>query len=120
MTLPCRSLQWVVLLPLIVVWLPACGPRVRDPAPRDLQTIVAALDRYCLEHADYPPTLDDAAVRSRLQSYEPSLVFTDRWGRALEYRRTGPGAFELRSAGADGQAGTRDDIVARRGPAPSP
>ncbi len=120
MRLPRRVFAKISLFSCAALWLAACGPRVRDPAPRDLQVIIAALDRYCLEHADYPATLDDPDVRARLQSYEPSLVFTDRWGRSLEYRRTGPGAFELRSGGPDGQVGNRDDLVARRGPALSP
>lgn len=99
----------------LAVLVPACGPRVRDRAPADLQPIVTALDLYCFEHADYPPTLEDAAVRERLTSYSPGLSFSDRWGRPFEYRRLGPGSFELRSLGRDGQSGTADDSLARRG-----
>ena len=118
---PARRWRWWSLLaPMTALGLPACGPRPRDVPPSDLRPIVAALDQYCLEHSDYPSALDDAAVRERLKSYNPSVEFTDRWGRPLEYRYAGPGAFELRSAGADGQPGTRDDIIARRGPPASP
>lgn len=70
---------------------------------------------YCLEFSEYPPTLDDTNVQAKLRAYDAQASWTDRWERALAYRRASPAEYELVSAGPDGKPGTPDDIAVRRG-----
>ena len=66
--------------------------------------------------APIPPSLDDIRPPSDQASlYVPlERYLRDGWGRRIEYDvNSGAGAYELRSPGEDGVAGTGDDIVQR-------
>ena len=98
-----------------------CGrSEVSGPAGEMMKTVIAALDNYCLEFAQYPDSITNAAVMAKLKSYQPSLDLTDPWGHALVYRSLGPEGCEVRSAGPDGQLDTGDDSVVRRGARTNP
>ncbi len=86
-----------------------------QPGP-GLEGLASALDYYCMQMGDYPDSLDGTNVVERLRSYHPEVSLNDSWGHPVKYRKIGPGSLELRSVGADGVEGTKDDVVIRRGP----
>jgi general secretion pathway protein G len=85
-----------------------------ERARTEMGQIQNALNRYHLDHGEYPETLE--AVADRFNNRVPRDPFTRE---PYEYRRTERG-FELRSLGADGVEGgeeipDRDIIFNERG-----
>ena len=59
------------------------------------------LESYAARHGGYPPTLDDAGV--------PASARNDGWNRPFSYALV-EGSYHFNSNGADGEAGTPDDL----------
>ncbi len=110
------AMRWLATAGIVALCVGAgCGKTPRGEAAGDLRRLAAALDMYCLEFSEYPSTLDDTNVQAKLRAYDAQASWTDRWERALAYRRASPAEYELVSAGPDGKPGTPDDIAVRRG-----
>ncbi len=73
-----------------------------------MRTIKGALTTYSVEHSAYPPTLGPLVLQKTIEEKSTK----DSWGRDYFYSPQGlnTNPFQLISLGADGQAGTTDDI----------
>ncbi|MCI4444607.1 MAG: hypothetical protein JHC32_01105 [Candidatus Aminicenantes bacterium] len=73
----------------------------------NLEQLSRAIQEWMSEHdGQVPETLKEVQGG---RSYGLSL--TDGWGRDIRYQKLSDSSFELRSAGADGQFNTDDDII---------
>jgi len=77
----------------------------------DMETIGRALEAVTVDRGGYPAgsTIQDA-MAAIVPTQMRLAVTADAWGRPLEYRSDGR-TYTLASAGADGAAGTDDDLV---------
>ena len=77
-----------------------------------LGAIAAAVDRYLLDQGRLPATLDDLTQppQGRRLPYLDSIP-EDPWNRAFGLRAIDARKYEIRSAGADGEMNTADDVV---------
>jgi hypothetical protein len=71
-----------------------------------LADLVGVLEQYRDGHGGQLP--EDAAATLKATQRE----IKDAWGREVRVQKTDAGAVEIRSAGADGQFGSRDDLTA--------
>lgn len=92
------------------------GGRVREAqegrSKGDIATYSNAIDLYALDHNDtYPKTLQDLVSGDRHYVRE---IKKDPWGHEYIYKPgtdTKKADYQVFSAGADGQAGTEDDVT---------
>jgi len=106
-----RFLEWVVI--------PREGP-VREPATRwELRYLAEGLRRFESDNGRLPTSEEGlkalVACPHGLEATwhrQMEAVPTDKWGRAYRYQCPGTKgrAFDLMSAGSDGEFGTADDI----------
>ena len=90
------AMRWLATAGIVALCVGAgCGKTPRGEAAGDLRRLAAALDMYCLEFSEYPPTLDDTNVQAKLRAYDAQASWTDRWERALAYRRASPAEYNL-------------------------
>jgi len=77
-----------------------------------MKNIATALELYNADNESYPEKLDALSP-----DYMDSVPEADLWGKEYEYTPSGETiqAYELRSCGIDGKAGTKDDIVFENG-----
>lgn len=79
----------------------------------ELKNAAAAIERFHADCGVLPARLDELAVPAGRACWPQAVESTrlhDAWGHAYRYGLQGSG-FELRSAGADGEVFTRDDLV---------
>ena len=79
-------------------------------AKQQIQVFKMALDRYRLDHDEYPGgELGLEAIKSYLEARE---VPADPWGKDYIYKQPGDGEreYDIVSRGPDKQEGTSDDI----------
>lgn len=77
-------------------------------AKGDIATYNTAIDLYALDHNDqYPQSLQDLVSGKRKYVHE---LNKDPWGHEYIYTVSGSD-YQVSSAGADGQAGTADDVT---------
>ena len=77
-----------------------------------MQKVADAVERYRSTNGSLPNARDIVSLTNILHpQYMNDLVREDAWGKPITYEVTGPSTFRLISQGADGLAGTRDDIV---------
>jgi hypothetical protein len=77
-----------------------------------LRKILEGLNRYKQAKGLYPQAPDIVKLTDILvPDYMSEVIRFDAWNRQLVYRITGANSFQLSSLGADGTAGTKDDIV---------
>lgn len=82
-----------------------------------LAAVKQGIGQYRIRMNSLPETLDalrdgpsDAEKKAKWVGAILETIPTDAWGNALIYKKNG-NAYEIRSAGVDGQANTEDDIV---------
>jgi Type II secretion system (T2SS), protein G len=81
----------------------------------DLRAMATALEAYKREHGSYIEADTCSALIDNLSpKYIGSIIRLDAWSREFDYKGTGA-AYRLSSLGADGKAGTSDDIVFENG-----
>jgi hypothetical protein len=81
-----------------------------------MEKLVEAVEKYRVENGSLPNARDIVGLTDILHPrYMNDLVREDGWGKPIIYEVTGPSSFRLISHGADGQPGTRDDIVVASG-----
>lgn len=81
----------------------------------DMRAIATALESFRRERGYYVVAESNAALIDNLMpSYLRSVIRLDAWSRELDYKGEA-GSYRLASAGADGVAGTADDIVIENG-----
>ena len=77
----------------------------------DMETIGRALEAVTVDRGGYPA---GSTIRDAMAAIVPGqmrmAVTADAWGRPFEYRSDGR-TYTLSSVGADGAAGTDDDLV---------
>ena len=110
-----------VLAGLVVPNLVGRGEEARRKAAlADIQGgLAATLDLYELDNGTYPEKIEDlvtdpGTARNWRGPYSKKGLPKDPWGSAYVYRFPGTNnafSYDLSSAGADGQAGTADDIT---------
>jgi hypothetical protein len=69
-----------------------------------MSALTVALLVYRVDHGDFPPAADAAALRPALARYTADAEIVDAWGTPMKYERT-PIGFRLISAGADRKFG---------------
>jgi len=80
----------------------------------ELETIATALEAFRRERGSYVEAKTEAALIDFLSPrYLTRVIRIDAWHRPYEYEGT-RNAYLLRSLGADGKAGTADDVVLTR------
>jgi hypothetical protein len=83
----------------------------------DMQTIATALESFRRERGFYVVAESGAALIDNLMpTYLRSVIRLDAWSREFNYKGEAA-SYRLTSAGADGKAGTSDDIVVENGQA---
>lgn len=81
----------------------------------ELETIATALEAFRRERGSYVAAKTESALIDFLSPrYLTRVIRLDAWHRPYEYEGTRD-RFVLRSLGADGQAGTADDVVLTSG-----
>lgn len=91
----------------------AINDEKRKVARAELDLLADALRDFRRDYGFYVISDDYAVLVDHLSPhYVARVIRLDPWHRPYIYRGTRD-AFELRSAGADGRAGTADDIVSR-------
>ena len=86
-------------------WTPCTGG-FEGRAQADIQHMHYALAEHALVHGDVP-----ASLGTNLQAWLPQTFdFVDPWGSPYIYAKSSMTNYSLSSAGADGIAGTDDDI----------
>jgi hypothetical protein len=81
----------------------------------ELETIATALEAFRRETGSYVEGRTEAALIDFLSPrYLNRVIRLDAWHRPYEYEGT-RNSYVLRSLGADGKAGTSDDVVVARG-----
>jgi hypothetical protein len=84
-------------------------------ARADLDTLALALEAYRSARGFYVVGETAAVLIDHLNPrYTPAFIRVDPWHRPYEYEGTRE-RFTLRSLGADGKAGTTDDVTIRKG-----
>lgn len=104
---------------IALLLLASCGPSVGERAAKTrekMQELGTDMVLYKFRHGDYPP--DAGGLHVVCIMFNP-LSFTaedsaDGWGQTMEYT-TEAGGFIIRSAGADGEFRTPDDMIYRDG-----
>ncbi|MFQ5701914.1 MAG: type II secretion system protein GspG [Acidobacteriota bacterium] len=82
----------------------------KDATLGRLERLRAVLERYRIDHGEYPAGDSLAAIGDRLvPQYTPRLETRDSWGNDLSYESSG-GSYTIVSSGPDGARGTPDDI----------
>lgn len=102
-----------ILAGTVVVAVSGRGTQAREiRAKSDLRVYQTAIEAYALEHNDqYPKTLNQLATPNRKGIQYVMEIKNDGWGRPYVYNYPGKkNKYDLYSLGADGQAGTADDI----------
>ncbi|OLC56241.1 MAG: hypothetical protein AUH92_00595 [Acidobacteria bacterium 13_1_40CM_4_69_4] len=76
-----------------------------------MEALGRALAAYSVDRGGYPQgTSLQQASAALVPVFLPSAVTVDAWGNNFVYESAGP-SFTLTSLGADGRAGTADDLV---------
>ena len=77
----------------------------------NMETLARGIEASALDRGGYPPGSSiDQATSVLVPTYMPGAVTTDAWGNTLLYQSDGR-SFTLTSPGADGRAGSADDVV---------
>lgn len=101
------------LATVVVVNVSGFGADAKINATRtSISSIKTAIGLYEVSMGKFPNSLDDMTVEigSKPALLEKDSLF-DSWGTAFQYKKTGVGKFEIRSAGPDGQFNTEDDVT---------
>jgi hypothetical protein len=79
-----------------------------------LRLVAGGLQRYVSARRELPPVRRyEELIEILVPNYLAEVVRLDGWSNPLIYRRLSNDAFELRSAGPDGEPDTGDDVVER-------
>jgi hypothetical protein len=79
---------------------------------RELDQLQGGVQRYLQEEGKVPLVESfEELVDTISPEYLPVVIRIDAWWNPYSYRVKGISQFELRSAGPDGELGTRDDLV---------
>lgn len=77
----------------------------------NMETLARAIEASAVDRGGYPQGASiDQATSVLVPTYLPGAVTTDAWGNTFLYRSDGR-SFTLTSPGADGRAGSDDDVV---------
>ena len=77
----------------------------------NMETLARAIEASAVDRGGYPLGASiDQATSVLVPTYMPGAVTTDAWGNTFLYRSDGR-SFTLTSPGADGRAGSDDDVV---------
>ena len=91
------------------------GEQSKTTATRtSIANIATAVQAYEVQAGKFPDSLDELTVATESRAAllkKDSLV--DSWGTPFQYRKVGRFEFEIRSAGADGQMNTEDDLLSQ-------
>ena len=91
--------------------LAAVNEQKRARARAELETMATALRSFRRERGFYVVADSHAVLIDHLTPrYLPRIIRLDPWHRPYEYAGARD-RFQLRSAGADGRAGTADDVI---------
>lgn len=83
-------------------------------AERQLNLVREGIRLYAAAEGRLPaPQSFEKLTDMLTPEYVPEVVRDDPWWRSYEYRVHGPGDFEVRSAGPDGELDTPDDLSSR-------
>jgi hypothetical protein len=84
---------------------------------RELHRVSDALRRFGEQNAGHMPEAEDFGELMSILTpeYLVPVIRIDAWSNPYLYRRLSPSLAEVLSVGADGQAGTADDLVERIG-----
>ncbi len=89
----------------------ALNAEKRARAEAELETLATALEAYRRERGFYVTVKDESALVDHLSPrYIKQIIRFDPWHKPYQYEGTAT-AYRLRSFGADGIAGTADDVV---------
>lgn len=89
----------------------ALNAEKRARAEAELETLATALEAYRRERGFYVAAKDERTLVDHLSPrYVKQVIRFDPWHKPYEYEGTAT-AYRLRSSGADGIAGTADDVV---------
>jgi hypothetical protein len=81
----------------------------------DLRTLATALEAFRRDNGSYVEAGNCSALIDNLTpKYLPSVIRLDAWSREFDYKGESA-SYRLASLGADGKAGTGDDIVFENG-----
>ena len=72
----------------------------------EIEMIHTALQEHKMDMGYYPPALTGSEVTNWMSS---AFDFTDSWGTAYDYTKTGDHSYELYSWGKDKASGTPDE-----------
>lgn len=117
------SIMALLATAVVVAVVPVLGESRVDKASADIAALESALEQYNLDMFNYPSAeaglaaLKTAPTGAGNGQYRPGgyikRIQTDPWGNDYRYAVPGTrsgGAYDLFSVGADGEAGTADDI----------
>jgi general secretion pathway protein G len=76
-----------------------------------ISSVATAVSMYEVQLGKFPGSLADLTVDNGVFPAPLDKVPVDSWGNEFQYKQTGRGRFEVRSAGPDGSVGSADDIT---------
>jgi general secretion pathway protein G len=106
-----------ILAGIVVVSTKNRVPKTQIAATRmSIQGIQTAIDTYEVDNGKMPSSLQALITQSGELNWNGPYVQNGRlpadpWGNQFQYTLKDNNAYELRSAGPDGQMGTSDDIT---------
>jgi len=122
---------WIIVLPVMIIALPVIAMvgaiaipgfmttrshAMESKAKVEITNIESALELYRMDFGSYPSNEQGLQVLINNEQRNPYLttIPNDPWSRPYQYRypsEHNQDSFDLWSAGADGQDGTKDDVT---------
>ena len=112
-----KQLLYIAVAVACTVTGPGCRRKLVDvqSTQANMQAVATAIELYQLDNDVYPTTLDALPEKPGGEPFQkpylkPSERIVDAWGIRFQYLNM-TNRYELRSAGADRQFMTEDDIM---------
>ena len=102
-----------ILAAMVVPQFTGQGETARIATTRSsISGIVTAVNTYDVQVGKLPDSLDDLTVETETRgALLDKNNLADAWGNPFQYKKISKFKFEVRSAGADGQMGSEDDLT---------